>query len=495
MTDRPARSVPVAMTPDEFRRLGHALVDRIADLHATLRDRPVTLGEPPSAIRQALGNDPLPEQGRNAGEILTRAGDLLIPHSLYNSHPRFWGYITAPPTPIGVLGELLAAGVNPNVGAFILSPMATEIEAQTIRWLAQLVGYPEGSGGLLVSGGNMANFVGFLAARFAKTGPDVRARGLGAMPPLRIYCSAATHTWVQKAADLFGFGAEQIRYIPVDGQERMATGALRDAIARDRAAGDKPFLVVGTAGSVGTGSVDPLVELAAICREQDCWFHVDGAYGALAAALPDAPDDLYGLREADSVAMDPHKWLYAPLEAGAVLVRDPAVLHGAFSYHPEYYRMDEVAGEAPLNFVEYGLQNSRGFRALKVWLALQHAGRRGYRQMIGDDVALARRLYEEVGRREELEPVMHNLSITCFRYVPEGFDAEAEGADAYLNALNADLVQRLQEGGELFVSNAVIGGRYVLRACVTNYNTTLDDILACPDIVIRTGRAAHAALG
>lgn len=495
MTQVPAREVPLAIPTEEFRRLGHRLIDQIADLQASMSSRPVTAGEPPSSIRDLLGQAPLPEQGMAPEAILERATDLLIPHSLYNAHPRFWGYITAPPSPIGILGDLLASGLNPNVGAFILGPMATEIEAQTIRWIADLVGYPTRCGGLLVSGGNMANFVGFLAGRYAKGGATIRAEGLGSRPPLRAYASAATHTWLQKAADLFGLGERQIRYIPVDDQQRMKVELLEAAIVEDRANGDLPFLVVGTAGSVGTGSVDPLPAIAAICRKHGLWFHVDGAYGALAACLPDAPDDLLGLREADSVALDPHKWLYAPLEAGAVLVRDAATLRDTFSYHPEYYRMDEVGGEAPLNFVEYGLQNSRGFRALKVWLALQQAGRTGYQQMISDDVALARQLFELADAHDELEAVLHSLSITCFRYIPKGFDRAAEGAEDYLNALNAQLVERVQEGGELFVSNAVIAGRYVLRACVVNFNTRAADIAACPEIICRIGRELHQPRG
>lgn len=490
MTDQD-RQAPLHLDPEEFRALGHAVVDRLADHMASLPGRPITAGEAPSAIRRALGNDPLPEAGRPAAEVLDRAAELLVPHSLYNAHPRFWGYITAPPAPIGVLGDLLASGLNPNCGAFILGPMATEIEAQTIRWIADLVGYPTGCGGLLVSGGNMANFVGFLAGRYARGGPAIRADGLRARPTLRAYASEATHTWLQKAADLFGIGEAQVRYIPVDQGQRMRVDLLREAVTTDRAAGDLPFLVVGTAGSVGTGSIDPLPDIHAICRAHDLWFHVDGAYGALAACLPDPPADLAGLRLADSVALDPHKWLYAPLEAGAVLVREPEVLRATFSYHPEYYRMDDVGGEAPLNYVEYGLQNSRGFRALKVWLALQQAGRAGYQRMIADDIALARELLQLVEAEPELDAIMHQLSITCFRYRPADVDPDDT---AYLNQLNAAIVQRLQEGGELFVSNAVVDGRYVLRACIVNYHTSSADIRAAPAIVTRIGRDLHREL-
>ena len=232
------------------------------------------------------------------------------------------GYITSSPAPIGMLADLLAAAVNPNVGGWELSPMASEIEAETVRWVAELVGYPADCGGLLVSGGNMANFLCFLAGRRAMLGESPRAAGLGGAGRLRVYASEGTHTWIQKAADLFGMGTDSIRWIGTDESLRMHVPSLREAIRRDRAAGDRPIMVVGAAGTVGTGAVDPIGALAAVCRDEGLWFHVDGAYGAPAALLPDAPADLKALRLADSVAVDPHKWLYAPLEAGCVLVRE-----------------------------------------------------------------------------------------------------------------------------------------------------------------------------
>ena len=285
-----------------------------------------------------------------------------------------------------------------------------------MRWMASLIGYPRECGGLLVSGGNMANIVCFLAARAAKAGWNVRERGVigDSGQRLRVYGSAETHTWIQKAADLGGLGTDSIRWIPTDGELRMDVAALRRQIAADKAAGDVPCMVVGTAGSVSTGAVDPLPEIHAVCAEHDVWFHVDGAYGGFAAAVPDAPADLRALSAADSVAVDPHKWLYAPLEAGCALVRDPDALRAAFAYHPPYYHFDEQV----TNYVDYGPQNSRGFRALKVWLALQHAGAAGYRTMIADDMRLSRVMADAVRRSDELELVTQALSITTFRCVP-----------------------------------------------------------------------------
>ena len=319
----------------------------------------MTAAEPPSAVRRALNADRrLPEHGGDPGELLSRATELLLEHSLFNGHPRFLGYITSSAAPIGILGELLSAAVNANCGSWTLSPMGTEIEAQTVRWLAELIGFPVDGGGLLVSGGNMANFVGLLAARAAKAGWDVRTAGIHPTEPrLVMYGSAETHTWIQKGGRPLWI---RHRCGPLDSGRRRINGCgcLSSAV-RFRSiaiAAIIPFFVVGTAGSVSTGAVDPLEEIAALCRAQDLWFHVDGAYGALAANVAGAPADLRALASADSVAVDPHKWLYAPLEAGCVLVRDANHLRGAFAYHPPYYHFEDDV----LNFVDYGPQNSRG---------------------------------------------------------------------------------------------------------------------------------------
>jgi aromatic-L-amino-acid/L-tryptophan decarboxylase len=494
---RPRRAA-LAMSADEFRHAGHALVDTLASFLDDLPGRPVTPGETPTEVRAALdAARPLPDTGAPAREILERATQLLADHSLFNGHPRFLGYITSSPAPIGMLGDLLASAVNPNVGAWRLSPMASEIEAQTVRWIAELLGYRQGCGGLFVSGGNMANFVGFLAARAAAGDAwRLRATGVGAdgAPRLRVYASAETHTWIQKAADLSGLGTDAIRWIPTDADLRLDVRALREAIAADRDAGDVPMLVAGTAGSVSTGAVDPLCAIADVCRESGAWFHVDGAYGALAAVLPDAPSDLRALHLADTVAIDPHKWLYAPLEAGCLLARDADVLRRAFSYHPAYYHFDDGDGT---NYVDLGPQNSRGFRALKVWLALQHAGADGYRQMIGEDCALAARLFAAAAAHPELEACTLGLSIATFRYVPEDLRESVgeDGTETYLNTLNEQLLERLQMSGDAFVSNAVVRGRYLLRACIVNIHTTEADIDALPAIVAGIGRDVHATRG
>ena len=487
-----AREKPLDMSPEEFRRLGHELVDRVAEHLATMRDRPVTRATPPAELRRLLdAAAPLPTRGADAGALLRDAAELLAEHSLFNAHPRFFGYITASPAPIGMLGDLLAAAMNPNVGSWTLGPVATEIEAQTVRWISELLGFPTDGGGLLVSGGNMANTVGFLAARAARAGWDLRAGGMRAADgrQLRVYGSAEMHTWIQKAADVAGLGTDAVRWIATDGGQRMDVDALRRAIDADVAAGDRPLLVVGTAGTVSTGAVDPLREIAALCREKELWFHVDGAYGGFAAALPDASDDLRALALADSVAVDPHKWLYAPLEAGCALVRDPRHLRDAFSYHPPYYNFDtEVT-----NYVDYGPQNSRGFRALKVWLALRQAGREGYVRSIGDDVRLSERLAERLRAHPEFEVLTQQLSITTFRWLPaELRDATDDESHRRADELHDRLLGRIERSGEAFVSRAVVHGRVALRACIVNFNTTAADVDMMPEIVARLGREVVA---
>lgn len=486
------RNAPIDIEPERFRRAGYALVDRIADLLATLPERPVTAGLSVGEVRGLIdASAGMPDDGCDIDQVLSQATDLLLRHSLYNGHPRFLGYITSSPAPIGMLADLLAAAVNPNVGAWVLSPVATEIESQTIRWIAELLGYPATASGVLVSGGNVANFVGFYAALRAAfpLEPEGGAADIGRAT---VYASVETHTWIDKAIDMFGLPRSAHRPIGVDTSRRLRLDELDARLTEDRAAGRIPVAVVGTAGTVGVGAVDPLPAIARLCRAHGVWFHVDGAYGGFAAVSPTAPDDLRGLAEADSVAIDPHKWLYAPLEAGCALVRDPAKHRAAYSYHPPYYHF----GEEATNFVDYGPQNSRGFRALKVWMGLRQVGRRGYETLIGDDMALARELYDRLSDDPRFEAFTCNLSITTFRYVPDTYRGAAAGPAGTdtLNTLNKALQARLESSGDVFVSNAVVEDLYLLRACIVNFRTSSKDIAAIPDLIARHGSAVHAQL-
>ncbi len=483
------------MPADQFRKIGHSLVDTIADYLENLPSSPVTRGSSPSEIRKVLGQEGLPDQGTDPARIFDELTPKLLEHSLYTAHPRFWGYITGSPAPAGILSDLLGSSINPNVGAWPLSPIATEIELQAIRWIAEFVGYPATCGGIMVSGGNMANFIGFLAARASKAGWDVRAEGVrDGEKQLTVYASQETHTWIHKAADLFGLGVTSIRWVPTDNDLRMNMRQLKSMIADDRAKGFKPFLVVGAGGTVGTGSVDPLAEIAAICKKEDLWFHVDGAYGAPAVASGMAPRELVGLRLAHSVALDPHKWLYAPMEAGCALVRDPDALIRTFSYRPEYYRFEGTDGEPKTNLFEYGMQNSRGFRALKVWVQLKQTGREGMVAAIEEDIRLALRMSEALTAHPEFEVRTTKLSIVTFRYVPPDLREDPVANKEYLNSLNEAILDRIQQEGVVFVSNAVINGTFVMRACIVNFRTTLEDVQLLPETVAAVGREVDASM-
>lgn len=489
------RDAPAAMDGDTFRRAGHALVDSIADLLTSMPNRPVNRAAPPEEVRERLNaSAPVPEVGEELSPLLERVSQFLFDYSLFNGHPLFLGYIMGAPAPIGMLADFLASAINANVTVWRGAPAGTEIESQTIRWIAELVGVPTSCGGLLVSGGNMANIVGLLVARAEATGGAVRQTGVNQETArLRAYASTETHTWLQKAADIAGIGTDSIRWIETDEHLHMDTAALSRAIERDQKAGDKPFLVVGTAGSVSTGAVDPLKDIAQICRDAGAWFHVDGAYGAFANIVEDAPPDLRFLGQADSVALDPHKWLYAPIEAGCVLVRDADKLLNTFTYRPEYYQLGE--GDIT-NYFEFGPQNSRSFRALKVWLALANIGRSGYAKMIGDDMRLARCLHQLAKEHEELEAFTQELSVTTFRYVPRELRAQVgnEDTERYLNELNETLLEHIQLSGKAIISNAIIRGTYTLRACVVNFRTTEAHMDELVDIVVSLGRDVHARL-
>lgn len=489
------RITPIEISKEEFKKIGYQIIDSAAEYLETVHDKPVTTGETPKEIQAILGNASLPELGTSAAELVSRASDLLFNHSLLNGHPKFLGYITSSPAPIGALADLLAATVNPNVGANILSPMATAIEKQTVKWLAEFIGVSPNYGGILVSGGNMANFTAFLAARTAKSPKTLKEDGLANTPgDMVLYCSKTTHTWIEKAAVLFGHGSKSIRWIATDGDNKMNNEILVRTIEDDLKNGKKPFMVVGTAGDVSTGVVDNLSGIAAICKTYDLWFHIDGAYGAPAAVIPKLKKLFAGMEEADSIALDPHKWLYSPLEAGCTLVKNPQHLIDTYSSHPVYYNFGDADNESSLNYYEYGFQNSRGFRALKVWMALQQVGKSGYVGMINEDIELSELFFAEAKKHPELEAVTQNLSITTLRYVPVGYATDDKNTETYLNTLNEKLLNVLQVGGEVFLSNAVVFGKYCLRGCIVNFRTSRKDIEEIIAIIVREGRELHLKL-
>jgi glutamate/tyrosine decarboxylase-like PLP-dependent enzyme len=493
MTDK-KRKAEINLDPEQFRQLGHDLIDQLADFLKSLPNRPVTPGESPSTVRSVLGQGDVPIEGTDVASLLKNTTTDLIDHSLFNSHPMFMGYITASPTPIGMLGDLIASAINQNVGAWGLSPLATEIEFQTVKWIAQMIGYPDDCGGVFVSGGNMANFTCFLVGRRAMLDNEVREKGIDPADKVRIYANEETHIWLEKAVDMFGLGRDSIRWIPSDDNYSLKIDVLNEYIEEDIKAGCKPIMVIATGGSVSSGAIDPIGKLAETCQKYKLWLHVDGAYGAMAALLPDTPEPLKYLAKADSVALDPHKWLYAPLEAGCALIKDAELQRDTFSFHAPYYKFDTVNDEPAYSFVDYSPQNSRGFRGLKVWLGLMQVGRKGYEKMIAEDIRLSKYLYDQCNRHNELEACTQSLSITTFRFIPKDLELSVEKRNKYLDELNTELLTRLQEGGEAYVSNAVLDGRYLFRACVVNFRTSEADMDKLIEIVVRLGREVDSEM-
>jgi glutamate/tyrosine decarboxylase-like PLP-dependent enzyme len=483
-----SRASALDMSAADFRDVGHRLIEQIAEYYESLPERKLTAGKDRSQICDLLGTGGLPDQGTAAGDLMNEVAPLIFDNSLHNGHPRFLGYISASAAPLGALADLLAAAVNSNVAKWELSPVASEIETQAIRWIAELIGFPDDCGGIMVSGGNAANFHGFVAARQAVTRWDMRNEGLyGDSRKLTAYVSTETHTWIDKAAEICGLGASAVRWIDVDDRQRMNMDALREQVEVDKKNGYLPFLVVATAGTVSTGAIDPICDLAKFCNQQGIWLHVDGAYGAPAACLDESPDDLHCLALADSVAMDPHKWLHSPIEAGCIMTRDPDALRDAFDFRPDYYHFDDEDASG-IDYYQHGLQNTRGFRALKVWLGLRQAGREGYQASIREDIALARLLSETLDRHPDFETRSISLSITAFRYVPAELQDGGDAVEEYLNELNKALLAEVQGSGQAFVSNAIVNGEYLLRACVVNFRTTEADIHDVIRIIARIGK-------
>jgi glutamate/tyrosine decarboxylase-like PLP-dependent enzyme len=469
-----------------MRALGHRMVDEMITYLETVRERPAW--QPiPEEVRAAL-RAPLPLEPRPAEAVYQDFRRLVLPYPLGNIHPRFWGWVIGTGTPFGVLSDMLAATMNPNVGG--AEHAASRVEVQVIDWCKELLGYPREASGLLVSGGSMANLVGLAVARNAKAEGDLAQAGLAAMPRrMTLYASTEAHNSVKKAVSLLGLGRDAQREVPVDDAYRIDVAALRRAIAADRAAGHHPFCVVGNAGTVNTGATDDLETLADLCRDEHLWFHVDGAYGALAAAAPSLRPRVRGMERADSVAFDFHKWMYMPFEVGCALVRHEEQHHATFTAPADYLaRSERGTASGPTWFSEYGVQLSRGFRALKVWMSLQEHGARKYGRLIEQNVAQAAYLTARIEQTPELELLAPTaLNIVCFRYRAPGLDDET------LNQLNQEVLLGIQEAGIAVPTGTRLRGRYAIRVANVNHRSRREDFDLLVDEVLARGRAYASA--
>jgi aromatic-L-amino-acid decarboxylase len=470
------------LSPDEIRKLGYAATDAVADARARLTSRPVFGKVGAGAL---LFDEPPPESGQPIEQTLAFAREHILPFPMGNSHPRFYGFINATADPVGIAADYLAASMNPNCWGG--DHAAIHIEHRVMRWLSDFLGYPGTAEGILVSGGSMANFTALAAARRAMTPGNVREDGLAGegRPRLTVYASDQVHHCVDKAVDLLGIGTRQLRKIETDERFRIRMDLLEEAVAADRRAGLTPAIVVGNAGTVNTGAIDPLEEIADFCRRESLWFHVDGAYGAMARLSPKLAPLFSGMERADSIAADPHKWLYVPYEAGATLVREPGRLSAAFRKFPEYLASDpESPFPGPAWFAERGVELSRSFKALKVWMGLKTHGRSGYARAIENDVALAHFLAAEVDRRPDFERLSETvLSIANFRYRPKSRPL----SDADLDRVNRTIVNRLVGNGSFFLAPTILKGRTALRVCIVNFRTREEDLAALLDEAARLG--------
>ena len=479
---------------DSLSELSDKFVRMMTDYFAKVAEVPVFPNTTGRQIKERFDTPP-PFEKETLEKILDDC-TAVIDGSRHNGHPRFFGYVASPSTPAGAFADLMASALNASVTSWRSAPGPTEVERTVVRWLGSLIGYDEQAQGLLTSGGSMANLNALLIAHRAKVEVPVAQVGIrGTTAPMTIYASDQVHLSITKAADILGLGQDNVRHLPTDGRFCLDTALLSSAIEHDRRQGLKPFCVIGSAGTAATGAIDSLAEIARIARENDLWFHIDGAYGAPAAMIAEQRPIFAGLELADSISLDPHKWLYTPVDCGCLLFHDGATARKAFVTEADYIKVHESEEIESFAFWDYGFELSRRFRALKVWLTLKYYGAAGLIAAIQDDIAMAHYMGERIQAEPDFEllaPVQ--LSICCFRYVPARLRSQIKAADhvpderlrAQLNRLNERIMHRVQRGGRAYLSNAMLRGQFALRACIINFRTTRDDI----DLTLETVREA-----
>jgi aromatic-L-amino-acid decarboxylase len=467
---------------DETRELAHRMVDDMLDYIRDHRERPAWTPVP-EAVAQRF-EQPAPRSPIDTSVIYNDFLADVMPYTMNTTHPRFWAWYMGSGTVTGALAEFLAAALNPNLGGG--NHVAPLVEQQVIRWIIEMMDFPADASGLLTSGASMANFTALAVARNRNAGFDVRREGVqGADGPLTVYASTEIHSCNQKAVETLGLGSHGLQRIPVNPDYTIDLEALERQVAADRKAGMIPFCVIATAGTINTGAIDDLDAIADYCRREGLWFHVDGAIGAVAVLADNVRGQLKGIERADSIALDLHKWMHIPFEAGCVIVRDAAAHHDAFALVPEYLQKEHSGrgmASGPVWFSDYGLQLTRQFRALKVWMCFREHGLDRFGRMMARNVEQARHLARLVEEQERLELMAKpGLDIVCFRYVADGLDTEA------LNALNRELLVRLQEGGIAAPSYTTLNGNYCLRAAIANHRSRFEDFDRMIEEVVRIG--------
>jgi glutamate/tyrosine decarboxylase-like PLP-dependent enzyme len=478
------------MEPEAIRELGYRIVDMISEEFAEPEKRPVFPAAQSRAAMEARFGGPLPRTGVAPEDLLTTVRDHLLPAAGNPNHPGLMAYVLTASTPFAALMEALVAAIKLRPTTWKNQPASCHIETTVGRWLGQMVGFAEDAAGYITTGGSWANLVGLATARGQRAGWDIRTEGVANHPPLVAYVSAEAHSCIDRSAELLGMGNQGLRKIPVDADFRICLDRLETTIEHDLDTGHQPFCVIGNAGTVNTGAIDPLTDLADIAERYGLWFHVDGAYGALATLAPEARPLFAGIERADSLTLDPHKWLNTPFEAGCILTKDWAALGDTFSLIPPYLR--GAMGEEH-NQYEYGFELSRTDRALKIWLVLQQYGVDHYAELISQHLALACHLAALVREADDFEllsaPV---LSICCFRFVPPDLKACTEQSAAYLNDLNHAIEMALARDGRALVSGTELNGVRVLRACIASHPTTQASVEEAFTLLREYGHALHA---
>jgi aromatic-L-amino-acid/L-tryptophan decarboxylase len=463
---------------EEFRQLAHQMLDDAIDYLRDVGERPAWKKVPASTL--ALTQEPLPQEGQDAAEVYAEFKTHILPYTKGNIHPRFFSWVQGTGVPMGVMADLLASTMNPNVA--IGDHAAMYVDQQVINWCKSLFDFPETASGMLVSGGTIANLTGLTVARNSFL-EGVRDKGLLAFPQLVVYSSVETHSCNQKAVEVLGIGNDFFRRIPVDENYRIRIPELKAQIAADRAAGLTPFCIVGNAGTVNTGAIDPIGELLAIARAEDMWIHVDGAFGALAYLVPEYREEVKALAEVDSMGFDLHKWLYLPYEIGCALIRDKNKHRAAFALQPTYLNNhDRGLSAGPDPTTNYGIELSRGFKALKAWMSIKNHGIEKFKALIAQNVAQCRYLGQLIENHPQLEllaPIP--LNVVCFRFNPGG------KTQAELNELNKELLMRLHESGVAAPSNTLLNGNYAIRVAHVNFRTQQSDMDLLVETVLRIG--------